>query len=588
MTTTTSPILANIPAELRARDQWVNWKYLTRGEGKPTKVPFQPDGRPAKSDDPSTWNSIGAVLEAGGFAGIGYVFSEDDPYVGIDLDYALDDSGVLKPGWAAAVERFGTYTEVSPSGKGVKLWVRAEWPGLKSETGKRVFWRDGQIEAYWRGRYFTVTGNLYAGCPTTIAENQDAVNGLYRKILSPEPVKAKLASGSSIERCVAYLRRCPDAVSGSDGHGRTLHAAAECWRFGLTESEAWSVMLWFNGDKCRPVWTERELQHKLDDARGKVLSEGAFGIRQRETALAPARIPIDAPPNDATELSALVEEVISGARVNIAWPWRTLTREARSLLPGTITVFSGIAGSSKSLLISQACLFWLSQGVSFAAFHLEEDRTYHQLRALAQLEGESRMTLDDWVRNHPDETHDAMLKHKETLESLGQSIWDAPSSDVSLVDLAGWVRERAAEGRRIIIVDPVTAADPGREPWHSDRVFVNECKRAMREHGASLIVVTHPRNANPSLTGQLDNHAGGQSYNRLTQSMLVLNSVSERDVTVTSHEAFGTTTREVTVNRAVLISKARNGAGTGKMIGFWFDPKSLTFREEGVVEKSKE
>ena len=74
------------------------------------------------------------------------------------------------------------YIEVSPSGKGIKVWTRAKLPAdakkkryLQGNTG-------AAIEAYDRGRYFTVTGNgKYA-----IGDGQKAVNWLFEKYLKKE------------------------------------------------------------------------------------------------------------------------------------------------------------------------------------------------------------------------------------------------------------------------------------------------------------------------------------------------------------------------------------------------------------------
>ncbi len=84
------PILVgNIPGELKDMRQWVGWEYETRG-GKLTKIPKDPKtGANASSTDPDTWASIQEALiamEAYGFDGIGFVFSESDPFTGIDLD----------------------------------------------------------------------------------------------------------------------------------------------------------------------------------------------------------------------------------------------------------------------------------------------------------------------------------------------------------------------------------------------------------------------------------------------------------------------------------------------------------------------
>src|SRR5258706_4752309 len=84
-------ILANIPQELKDLTQWVCWKYVDRG-GKLTKCPMNPKtGGMASSTDSTTWADFetawrAAANERHGYSGIGFVFSDNDPYSGVDLD----------------------------------------------------------------------------------------------------------------------------------------------------------------------------------------------------------------------------------------------------------------------------------------------------------------------------------------------------------------------------------------------------------------------------------------------------------------------------------------------------------------------
>src|SRR3954468_16962558 len=112
--------------ELRASPRWVLWRTVER-DGKPTKVPFQPNGRPASSTDPETWSTYAEVvkaLERGGYDGIGYVFAPDDEYAGIDLDKCVVD-GKVTFGARTVIDRLASYTEFSPSGTGVHILMRA-------------------------------------------------------------------------------------------------------------------------------------------------------------------------------------------------------------------------------------------------------------------------------------------------------------------------------------------------------------------------------------------------------------------------------------------------------------------------------
>jgi primase-polymerase (primpol)-like protein len=166
------------PETLRGVAQWVLWRYESR-DGHRTKVPISPfDGRRASTKDPSTWTTWEhASLALGTFTdceGIGFVFTVSDPFCGIDLDDCLTESGEPEP-WAKEIlERLATYSEVSPSGRGVKLFLRGKLP-----PGGR---RKGKIEMYDSGRYFTVTGRQLPGTLTAVEERQAEVKALHTEI----------------------------------------------------------------------------------------------------------------------------------------------------------------------------------------------------------------------------------------------------------------------------------------------------------------------------------------------------------------------------------------------------------------------
>ena len=85
-----------VPAELKARTQWVVWREETR-DSKPTKVPYQATGKHAQANQANTWTDYQKAIDhRDQFSGIGFVFSADDPYCGIDLDDCLDDNSQVK------------------------------------------------------------------------------------------------------------------------------------------------------------------------------------------------------------------------------------------------------------------------------------------------------------------------------------------------------------------------------------------------------------------------------------------------------------------------------------------------------------
>jgi putative DNA primase/helicase len=142
-----------IPKELTARRQWLVWRWATR-DGKRTKIPS------ARVNDPRTFLTfkLAVALTRGRKPadGIGWVFTEGDPFVGIDLDACVSD-GVVAPAAQKLIDDLDSYTEVSPSGNGVHVFVLGEWP--ESARNRTVGAWGGSLEAYDRARYFTVSGN---------------------------------------------------------------------------------------------------------------------------------------------------------------------------------------------------------------------------------------------------------------------------------------------------------------------------------------------------------------------------------------------------------------------------------------------
>lgn len=163
------PVIANIPADLQDLRQWVLWRYIWKvspstGRAEWAKLPMQADGHAAKSNDPSTWATFKDALNAwdtarSSFDGLGFMFTPESKIVGVDVDNCVEADGdgelrISKVG-GRVIELLDSYTELSPSGTGVHVLVRAELAeALKdSKTG---------IEIYNKGRYFTVTGALWA------------------------------------------------------------------------------------------------------------------------------------------------------------------------------------------------------------------------------------------------------------------------------------------------------------------------------------------------------------------------------------------------------------------------------------------
>lgn len=205
----------NIPDEIKTKKQWVAWRGERRDNGKMTKKPCNPrTGRLAKTNDASTWSSFDEALsscEKYGLQGVGFVFTPDDPYVGIDLDHCIDlENGALSAEASDILKMFNTYTEVSPSKEGLHLFVKGRLPGAGKKNAK--------IEIYDQGRFFTITGDKYEDAPAVIEDGQEALTALYHQHFpdAPEKKSGLLSVAGERSRATEALKSSPEPVSPED------------------------------------------------------------------------------------------------------------------------------------------------------------------------------------------------------------------------------------------------------------------------------------------------------------------------------------------------------------------------------------
>jgi hypothetical protein len=180
----------NVAQELKVLDQWVGWCWKQIGK-KWTKVPYDlRAGRAAASDDPGTWAPY-SVTE--GHPNIGLVFSEDDPYCGIDLDGCVDpETGEITKLARQIIDRMDSYSEISPSGTGVKIFIRGLVPGPRRKNPQK------NMEVYDRKRFFTVTGHHLAWTPKTIEDRQEELEALYAWLFPKEEKNTTQSSDGAV------------------------------------------------------------------------------------------------------------------------------------------------------------------------------------------------------------------------------------------------------------------------------------------------------------------------------------------------------------------------------------------------------
>lgn len=264
-----------IPIELKELKQWVNWKYNIIN-GRKTKVPVMPNGRNAATDDRETWSCFYDVMAAlDKYDGIGFVFTSEDPYCGIDYDHVRN--GEWNEEILNEIISYNSYAELSPSGEGAHVIVIGEVPGDRHRKGCR--------EMYDSLRFFTMTGNHIPGTPKRINVAQKALNEVYKLIdmqtagpkkeytvnnglaLSDEQVISLCMGASNAEKFENLWDGC---TSGYDSHSDADLALVSILAF-YTQDEMQIESLFAKSGLYRNKWDR-------DDYRQRTIRKALSGI----------------------------------------------------------------------------------------------------------------------------------------------------------------------------------------------------------------------------------------------------------------------------------------------------------------------
>ena len=219
-----------VPVELADLRQWVCWKfeYVDRNR---TKVPYSASGRRASTTDPVTWATLNEAENAQlriGADGVGFVFHDSSDLIGVDFDHVRDSAtGEIKPYALDAIRRLSSYTEISPSGEGFHVLLRGRKPNSRCNIRFDARTREG-FEIYANARYFTVTGQHFAGTPFAVRPVcDDVLAGIVadmeakRDLGKPKQIVIVANTSQSVSRATLLddselLRRMFDAKNGGN------------------------------------------------------------------------------------------------------------------------------------------------------------------------------------------------------------------------------------------------------------------------------------------------------------------------------------------------------------------------------------
>ena len=173
--------IKNIPEALKQRYQWIGWEAKPKANGKIDKLPVNPKtGEVSDANDPSIHCCFEEAL--GGvklfqLSGLGFVFTKEDPFSGVDLDDCVQGQEIQDE-QKKILLKLNSYSEVSPSGEGIKTFLEGKIPGPNKNTPT--------VEMYSHSRFFTVTGNIVNGNSALVEPRQQELEDVYYQYFPEE------------------------------------------------------------------------------------------------------------------------------------------------------------------------------------------------------------------------------------------------------------------------------------------------------------------------------------------------------------------------------------------------------------------
>ncbi len=197
-------IFEQFPLEIKQRNGCGVWRAIPEKGGKIKKVPWRPDGSGRLE-----WSDTGNLMcyqdavatyysgrEHGiKFDGIGFILPSDSDLIVIDLDDAFDADGNLKEAANKILEYFSSYAEISPSGKGLHIWIRARITG---PNVPRTFIEGQSIEMFTHDHFATITGDVITGYEV-FKECQEKADKFYQLLKEARKATSEQEPGPSRE-----------------------------------------------------------------------------------------------------------------------------------------------------------------------------------------------------------------------------------------------------------------------------------------------------------------------------------------------------------------------------------------------------
>ena len=424
----------NLPETLKQRGLFCLWKYEER-DGRQTKMPYNPNSPQdrAKSNDRSTFAPMAtAQARAAGFDGIGIGIFDD--IAGIDIDHCIDDAGKLSPMAQDIVQTMDAYTEISPSGKGLRILFLA--PGFSYDKERYYIKESKQgLEIYIAGmtnRYLTVTGNTLRSCDLVNrdAELQTVLDRYMKRntaeqqpqgqqtldswqyVRMQQRTAADLTDRELIDRAMnagngsAFTSLWNGDISGYPSHSEADQALCNLLAFWTNKDAARMDSLFRQSGLMRDKWNRRQSGTTYGAitiskaiagcAEGYTPPQEATASPQANGTPAPGQTtPADekAPQNGAEQpktAAQLFDSFLEKVQTDIYKPLQTGMPAFDSMLGGgilrqSLVILSAAPGTGKTTLAQQIFETMATTGADVVFLNLEMSREQLLARSLSRM-----------------------------------------------------------------------------------------------------------------------------------------------------------------------------------------------------------
>ena len=478
------------PAELRDLPAWLCWRFESVGsEKKPRKVPFYAgggkrygvQGRPEDRERLVTFEAAKSAAIRRGMDGVGMALLEGNDVVALDFDRCVGPAGI-----DPEVERVirNTYSEFSPSGTGIRAFMRGRLPNAKDQTGPFGF------EVFSTSGFVTFTGNTtqftaFKGLENTIVQVTDEVRslcaarfGAYQRadsdpLMDYAPVLGLTAA--QIDECLDVLD--PDVTHdvwlrvGMALHHESEGAAFETW-------DAWSKKgkKYAGRDDLLTRW------ESFSRATGQLVTARSL-IKLAHQAGAHINPAIGTPEEFAVAVQASTQATPAKFQVVEADAFATQASQ-RWLIKGVVpradlVVLFGASGSGKSFVCIDLAAH-ICQGKAWRGHRVTKGRVVY-----VAAEGGSgfRKRLRAYSKHH-----------NLSLEGLGLGVVHAAPNLLEKQDSVELVRSIMAWGPTdLVVIDTFAQVMPGGNENLGEDVgrALAHCRRIAEATGATVLLVHH-------------------------------------------------------------------------------------------------